>query len=474
MSVIQHNLSAMNVQRQYNINGIRKASSTEKLSSGYRINRSADDAAGLSISEKMRWQIRGLDRSAYNIMDGVSLVQVAEGALNEVSAVLNRVRELSVQAANDTNTDTDRQAIQAEIDESIGEINRIATTTSLNEIYPLNADDVFALDAEDSVDVTPTLVSEGIYSMNAPGLTIDANGTSKTVTGFQFDLGSCTVDNLSGKTFFSTCAASCGQTFAFSFDNSIPISSSTNVVTTEDGRDSLSITIGLADNPSMEEVAARISQEIKNSSLYDSVNDTSTNNFQIGHANSLAINGTTLTFYPTSGSTSSSQSSHSATINGTTYSNLYMGSVYLNGLEEFVTISKVSSNYGLNIQAGALGGQAIQIPIVRMSSDRIGVDPLDVSSYSAAGQAIAAVDGAIEWVNETRANFGAVQNRLEEAYNVNKNTSENSQSAESRIRDTDMAKEMVNYSAASILEQASQAMMVQANQIPQGILNLLQ
>ena len=171
----------MNTARQYNIISSNRVKSTEKLSSGYKINRAADDAAGLSISEKMRWQIRGLNKAVTNIQDGVSLVQVTDGALSEADNILQRMRELSVQAANDTNTPQDRQDLQAEIDQNIKEINRIAETATFNGIHTLRADDQYAVDPDIATITTPTAIGKGIYKMDKDDISIkDRNGNPST------------------------------------------------------------------------------------------------------------------------------------------------------------------------------------------------------------------------------------------------------------------------------------------------------
>ena len=269
--VVQHNLSAMNTNRQMGTvtNSLSKA--TEKLSSGYKINRAADDAAGLSISEKMRSQIRGLNRASDNAQDGISLIQVAEGALNESHSILQRMNELATQAANDTNTSVDRKAIASEINQLQSEIDRIQSTTQFN-------------------------------SMNL----------------------------LDGK--FS----------------------------------------------------------------------------------------------------------------------------------------------GKNLQVGALANQSIGISIGKMNTSALGVGTLAVSTFTAAGSAMTKIQKAIEKVSTQRSTLGALQNRLEHTINNLDTTSENTQSAESRIRDTDMAEEMVEYSKNNILSQAGQSMLAQANQQTQGVLSLLQ
>ncbi len=269
--VVQHNMSAMNTNRQLGISTSALSTSTEKLSSGYKINRAADDAAGLSISEKMRSQIRGLNKASDNAEDGISLVQTAEGALNEAHSILQRMNELATQAANDTNTSVDRDAIQDEINQLTSEIDRIQSTTAFN-------------------------------------------------------------------------------------------------------------TMNLLDGSFSEK----------------------------------------------------------------------------------------------NLQVGSLCGQQIEINISSMDSSTLGIQDLSVSTYSLAGNTMSLVQSAIDIVSKQRSALGAIQNRLEHTINNLDTTAENTQSAESRIRDTDMAEEMVNYTTWSIVQQAGQSMLAQANSQPQGVLSLLQ
>jgi flagellin len=269
--VVQHNLSAMNTNRQMSTITSSLQKSTEKLSSGYKINRAGDDAAGLSISEKMRSQIRGLNKAASNAQDGISLIQVAEGALNETHSILQRMNELATQAANDTNVTADRNAIQSEMDQLTSEIDRIQSTTQFN---------------------TKNL--------------LDGNFTSK------------------------------------------------------------------------------------------------------------------------------------------------------------------------NLQVGALSGQVIKISISDMAASSIGIKDLKVSDNNSAGSAMSKIQLAITSVSDQRSTLGAIQNRLEHTINNLNTTSENTSAAESRIRDTDMASEMVEYSKNNILQQAGQSMLAQANQQNQGVLSLIQ
>lgn len=269
--IIQHNMTAANTNRQLGITGGNLAKASEKLSSGYRINRAGDDAAGLSISEKMRGQVRGLERASTNAQDGISLIQTAEGALNEIHSIIQRQRELTVQAANDTNVTADREAIKAELDQLSAEVTRIATQTQFN---------------------TMNLLDE---------------------------------------------------------------------------------TVG--------------------------------------------------TF---------------------------------------------------NFQVGANADQSITLTITSMTADTLNIDDVGVDDYTTATASITTVNDALESVSKMRSDLGAVQNRLEHTIANADNTAENLQAAESRIRDIDMAEEMVKYSKDTILQQAAQSMLAQANQSTQGVLSLLQ
>ena len=450
--VINHNMLAANAQRQYNMTAKRKSGHSEKLSSGYKINRAADDAAGLSISEKMRWQVRGLNRASDNIMDGASLVQVTDGALGEAEEIVQRIRELSVQAANDTNTDLDRDAIQKEIDQNIQEFNRIAETTTFNGITPLRAKDSFALDQSDIANTTPTPIANDGYLMDKKNIPyIDMNtGKPSTTTGLQMDFASTLLTDLNGKSFLVTCSQNCQQTFEFAFTNAA--TSSANVISPSS---SIKVQIGVND-PTVSN-GAGISQKI--GELLESpnikggpsmfANNGMHDNYVIGHANKLYIDGSRMVFYPSDGYSGYASTNYSKDIQTGAgpkrIDNLRMGAVYMGDIAQFVDIDRSPGKWGLKIQAGALKEQAIE-----------------------------KADKALEWLNEKRSEYGAVQNRLEHAYETDQNTSLNTDYAESRIRDTDMAKEMVAFSKENILSSAGESMMTQANALPEQILRLLQ
>lgn len=302
---IQHNISALNTHRNLSFNNTEASKNLEKLSSGYKINRAGDDAAGLAISEKMRGQIRGLDMASKNAQDSISLIQTAEGALNETHAILQRMRELSVQSSNDTNVSSDRAALQLEINSLAEEITRISTDTEFNTQKLLNGD--FGKQVKD---------------------------------GTNFDINDATAAG--GKVFH---------------------------------------------------IGANSSQSI---------------NLSIG-----------------------------------------------------------------NMSADALGVNAVDTDVTALNpTDKIGTG-INISTQTSANNSITVIDRALNRVSETRASLGAVQNRLEHTINNLGATSENLTAAESRIRDTDMAKEMMGFTKNNILMQAAQSMLAQANQQPQGVLQLL-
>lgn len=308
---IQHNIAALNTHRNLGMNQAASAKNLEKLSSGYKINRAGDDAAGLAVSEKMRGQISGLNMASKNAQDGISLIQTAEGALNETHSILQRMRELAVQSANDTNVTSDREALQLEINSLAKEITRISTDTEFN---------------------TQKLLTGSFGGKIASGTSFDIN--MATATG--------------GKVFH---------------------------------------------------IGANSSQNIK---------------LSIGNMSATAL----------------------------------------------------GVNAVANDQAASVA------PIA--DGDKIGTVGINVSTQSAANNSIKAIDSALNRVSETRASLGAVQNRLEHTINNLGTTSENLTAAESRIRDTDMAAEMMQFTKNNILTQAAQSMLAQANQQPQGVLSLLQ
>ena len=393
--VVQHNLTAMNANRMLGVTTGQQAKSSEKLSSGYRINRAADDAAGLSISEKMRKQIKGLDQASSNAQDGVSCVQTAEGALTEVHSMLQRMNELAVQDSNGTLSEDDRSNIQDEVDQLITEIDRVSETTKFNETYLLKGDE------------NKTQLSQTVYSKPQMALVEDAmaegstlkvktamDGTGKTV--YTFTTGLKAGSTWAGKTVIATGTAKAGE------------------ITLDDAK--------------AEELTAM-------------------NKVITAYGNEMGINPITLK----DGDNDVTSKSQTFTYND-------------------------SLNVSLHVGADSSSDNKISMNIESMSSDYLGIKGLKVSgkTYLQATGSIDTISDAISKVSKQRSELGAVQNRLEHTIANLDNVVENTTSAESRIRDTDMAEEMVEYSKNNILAQAGQSMLAQANQSTQGVLSLLQ
>ena len=394
--VVQHNMQAANANRMLNITTSAQSKSTEKLSSGYKINRAADDAAGLSISEKMRKQIKGLDRASTNAEDGVSCVQTAEGALTEVHSMLQRMNELAVQASNGTLSEDDRSNIQDEVDQLITEIDRVSETTKFNETYLLKGDD------------NKAKISNTVYSSPQMGMVKDAMASGSTLEV------KTAMDN-TGKTVY---------TFA----------SGLKVGDTWAGKK----VVADAATPGADQIKLA---DAKTAEL------TAMNKVITSYADDMGINAITLA----------------------------------DGDNNVMSKSKTfeyndALNVSLHVGADSSDNNKISMNIESMSSDYLGIKGLKVSgkTYLQATGSIDTISDAISKVSKQRSELGAVQNRLEHTINNLDNVSENTQTAESRIRDTDMAEEMVNYSKNNILAQAGQSMLAQANQSTQGVLSLLQ
>ena len=393
--IVQHNITAMNANRMLGMTTGSLAKSTEKLSSGYRINRAADDAAGLTISEKMRKQIRGLDQASTNAEDGVSAVQTAEGALTEVHSMLQRMNELAVQASNGTNSEDDRKAIQDEISQLTTEIDRVAETTKFNETYLLKGDDT-------------TTAGEHIVSAHDAGL------KGVTIT----DAGDSTKANIT----FDVSSWAEGKT--------VNIAGKDYDIVAEDKADAKD-----ADDVDVIKTKSKIT---------------------LTQAKKYAINQVV---------TASSIGADTAAT-ATDAGELTYGKVsYKNPL-----------SFSLHVGSDADMTNKINVQIETMNSAYLGIKGLNVKDDSgiAATYAIDAIADAVSKVSSQRSALGAVQNRLEHTIDNLDNVVENTTSAESRIRDTDMAEEMVTYSKNNILQQAGQSMLAQANQANQGVLSLLQ
>ena len=416
--VVQHNMQAANANRMLNVTTSAQSKSTEKLSSGYRINRAADDAAGLTISEKMRKQIKGLDRASTNAQDGVSAVQTAEGALTEVHSMLQRMNELATQSANGTNSTTDRKAIQDEIDQLTTEIDRVSETTKFNETYLLKGNSQTASQA--------TFMKSG-YAFK-DGVKFFRAGATQDVDALTGDVLAKALS--SGEKLYSTKAAAAGK-----------VQPDTDIVTK--GKEYDYVT-----------------------KLYDA------DGKEVSAENVLAgkkANGTADAdkYY-----TSDKGEKGVATVGSETNVEIAAADAKANYLKQYNVNGALSFN--LHVGADSAADNKIAVKIDSMSAAGIGVKDLKVNTEDDATAAIDRISEAISKVSSQRSSLGAVQNRLEHTINNLDNVVENTTSAESRIRDTDMAKEMVNYSKNNILAQAGQSMLAQANQSNQGVLSLLQ
>ena len=396
---IQHNIAALNSYRQLNTNNNAISKNLEKLSSGYKINRAGDDAAGLAISEKMRAQITGLETAQKNANDGISLVQTAEGALTEVHSMLNRMVELATQSANGTYDTRDRQQLQKEIDALNDEIDRISQGTNFNGINLLDGN----LTGDPTEITNPTSATIEETTKGAAGAaavyTLDLAGMAATTAGsIDFEIG--------------------GNTYT------------------------VDVEAGATD----EDIAAALRSKIGTTFA----NDGAAGDFTVGGT------GTEITF--------------------TAANQAVDDSAFAGGASSATVTAGPSALGGLQLQIGDTGDDfnKIGVSVGKMDAATLGIGDIDISTAEGANDAIDKIKAAINTVSSTRGDLGAIQNRLEHTINNLGVTTENMTSAESRIRDTDMAEEMMAYTKNNILIQASQAMLAQANMLPQGVLQLLQ
>ena len=477
--VVQHNMQAMNANRMLNITTGAQSKSTEKLSSGYRINRAADDAAGLTISEKMRKQIRGLDQASTNAQDGVSSVQTAEGALTEVHSMLQRMNELAVQAANGTNSkESDRQAIQDEIDQLTTEIDRVAETTKFNEIYLLKGDsnggtkNVFMKGHDAGLKGTLT------DSAKSATFVMDdlKAGDKVTIAGKEYSIGSTEadvkkliVDPGAGK---SSTVKIDGTEYKLNHTGgNLEILKDGNKVTKAD----VGITTGTTDPASLDEfkglVKAGSVVEV-DGKKYTVMTDANTDNIDDDDSSVITKDKAEekiqaeLTAANNIGTVDEAATVAKTAANGKTTYTITKG---------YATVADTLS-FNLHVGADADMTNKITVDIDTMNSANLGIKGLNVTDATgtAATYAVDAISDAIAKVSSQRSALGAVQNRLEHTIDNLDNIVENTTTAESRIRDTDMAEEMVEYSKNNILAQAGQSMLAQANQSTQGVLSLLQ
>lgn len=573
--IINHNISALNAHRQLSTNTLNTNKNIEKLSSGLRINRAGDDAAGLAISEKMRGQIRGLDQATRNAQDGISLIQTAEGALNETHSILQRMRELSVQSANDTNTEGDRKELQKEMNQLTSEINRIGNTTEFNTKKLLDGglSDKFVttaatttpaktVDVLKAVTQTVTVGAEPVaWDSAASQVKFDVSFSGKAANGFDWDK----VDTTAAAAKNAITIKKDGDDFTLSFDGvdtagtpatlkidaqKLAYDNATDTYSFDNDGIKLSFKGADAKNwVDTEKVTVDLKKAAGGTGQLDGekVNTIPTSQDWTTNTNVAATTAAALTGFKVDGAnpellanaskvnikfddatsklTVDIQDAAGTSLSATEYSwdgaaafdykangiefKLDAGSAtVLNGTFELKTETKkvttepqvitpaVTEDRSATFQIGANRNQSLALGVNDMRASALGItgtgagfsadknvtdgtnntnveSALDVTTSANAAKAIETLDKAIGNVSSERSKLGAVQNRLEHTINNLGTSSENLTAAESRIRDVDMAKEMMAQTKNNILAQAAQAMLAQANQQPQGVLQLL-
>ena len=451
--VVQHNLTAMNSNRMLGLTTASQAKSTEKLSSGYKINRAADDAAGLSISEKMRKQIRGLTQASLNAQDGISAVQTAEGALNEVQDMLQRMNELAVKAANGTQSEDDRSYIQNEIDQLTTEIDRVAETTKFNETYLLKGDQ----DNEKAYTYTYGTATDKVAKL------IRDQGLSVTYTSAK------AASNKAGK-FDVTASVSLNGTDKYS----VAKNGTDYDIKDSKGNAIATITVTNAGLGTDKDNKIEGSETITASEAKAGYGNGETLKYYDKDGNGIPENALGKYFSSTStgGNVTSTPRSDAPQIYDALGNKITSVAADVTGKQDLTGALTLT----LHVGADATSNNQISVNLYAMSAKGLGVNGLKVDGAddTNAKNAIETIKESIQKVSTQRSALGAVQNRLEHTISNLDNVVENTTSAESQIRDTDMATEMVKYSNNNILAQAGQAMLAQANQSNQGVLSLLQ
>lgn len=417
---IQHNIAALNTHRNLGANQASAAKNLEKLSSGFKINRAGDDAAGLAISEKMRGQISGLDMASKNASDSISLIQTAEGALNETHSILQRMRELAVQSSNDTNVTDDRDALQKEISQLTQEIDRVANTTEFNTQKLLDGgfSGTFQIGANEG-----QTMKMDIGKMDSASLGLNSSVTIKE-TG-------TTANNANNAVLADG---------TYTLDGTNLKDNKGNVVGTF-ATDKITV--------ATKDVVTLTNTELKNKSTITISNNGA--NFEVKNE-ATGSNKLSAGTYKVSGK------------------NLLKDDKLVGTVDYSATGTHKITVNGKDITEAELGFKTDALK----DTSEFTVNGVDISTRDQASGSITAIDKAIKTVSEQRSSLGAVQNRLEHTINNLGTSSENLTAAESRIRDTDMAAEMMAFTKNNILSQAAQSMLAQANQQPQGVLQLLQ
>ncbi|HHV82395.1 MAG TPA: flagellin [Tepidanaerobacter syntrophicus] len=504
---INNNIMALNTHRQLSINNTNMQKSLEKLSSGYRINRAGDDAAGLAISEKMRAQIRGLNMASKNAQDGISLIQTAEGGLNETHSILQKMRELAVQSSSDTNIEVDRGEIQKEVDQLAAEITRISNNTEFNTQKLLNGgiqDIKFHIGANEGQNISLGINAMDAYSLGVARDSVEASLASGATSISSVKLGdtlgtgivsgaSITIsvtDNTGAKAtatindvVFS--ASTVGDTLN---GKTITITQATEASTASkleiDGDGNFTFTIGTnASAASLVTDKDSLVTEINNAiTAYETANGPGSSGLASAALASDAIGGDTATVAGSGTLTGGADANPAETIvtftSGANTETVVVAdtakSVTGTGAFEGLTFetSDVTAAAG-TINITTVEAAAADVSDPNNIKEAVAPKGINVSTQEAADKAITVINKAIETVSAERSKLGAMQNRLEHTINNLDASAENLQAAESRIRDVDMAKEMMEFTKQNILTQAATAMLAQANASPQTVLKLL-
>ncbi len=547
---INNNIMALNTHRQLSINNTNTQKSLEKLSSGYRINRAGDDAAGLAISEKMRAQIRGLNMASKNAQDGISLIQTAEGALTETHAILQRMRELATQAANDTNVEADRDEIQKEINQLTSEINRIGNTTEFNTMKLLNGDRAAASEYTSFESVLTSMTAADLHfgegiSFTGTGIqpafkenkiTIDNTHAAWSPTADLAGGGKVTIQKIDSDQLQVLITSDTGATEQLSIDDKIKVNENGNFVYNSHG---ISFEISGADYQKMnvgDKVELTISEDDITAGEKSTVNDFTINAVASegdtrAAVEGFAVDSTAAGAYKDARTVTAAWSTTGGklvvTIKDAEGNALAEDTIDYDGTDAYEYNNhgisfKITANNATEVaftkaldtkqeevtvavedkslafQVGANENQAMVLDINDMRASKLGISSkeategfaltkavtdgtnnvaseyaLSVATHKDAASAITVLDKALGQVSSERAKLGAVQNRLEHTINNLDASAENLSAAESRVRDVDMAKEMMEFTKQNILTQAATAMLAQANMAPQTVLKLL-
>ena len=493
---IQHNIAALNSYRNLTGNNNAVAKNLEKLSSGYRINRAGDDAAGLAISEKMRAQITGLNTAQKNAQDGVSLVQTAEGALTEVHSMLNRMVELADQSANGTyDNPVDRANLQKEIASLKDEIDRIADSTNFNGINLLDGSlSTTKLDlaagklggattAVKEIPATGTTSGIAGHTKSKAGdhtLTVeyaDENGTLHKVN-VKYTLTTDNVEDDSMNAILKAVSQNDTLSSVFNITKGANSVDFTSKVTGSKGAKVVSVS---TTDATATDLAAGKVTDGENAKVQTDGAGT-----KIAEGDTITLNGKTYEFVKDASTEPTKKGATAVLVgvdNNATLGNLNKAlesagiKAELGGKNnQELVFSAIKNGAGLTLQIGDTSADFNQmtVSVSDMHTAALGIADIDISTQAGAKAAVDKIKSAINSVSSTRGDLGAIQNRLEHTINNLSVTSENMTAAESRIRDVDMANEMMAYTKNNILVQSSQAMLAQANQLPQGVLQLLQ